>query len=377
MLSDHLFEGDLSENKTYESNILAASENLVIKSLTLMMEERKFGDLLFEMPVAGVIDVSIEESDHEDVKESYERKREKQVKGGSKGKSKRKSKTSVAKKGNAEKEKGKASTKRRESSKRQREISPDVQQTSSLGPGPTRNRGSGGRVFDMDIIHKSGMDSLHDLMEIQSWIYLFQHKSPILHEKEVREFYYIIEFAENGNINSKVGDKSLYLDEDLLEEILEVPREGIKSVVGKTCTMKFAKECSKILTLEYQLVFKFVNKVLIPQTKKRTIASATDLFIMESLCKFEPIDLDVRHELENMTVRVSNKDAEIALLKAKLLKAQSKGPGTTEVNELRKKIDMLTAQSASLQEKLIKDNNEANARLSLVIRSLSHQPPST
>ncbi|KAH0673012.1 hypothetical protein KY284_024099 [Solanum tuberosum] len=36
MLSDHLFEGDLPENKSSESNILAVSESLVVESLTQM-----------------------------------------------------------------------------------------------------------------------------------------------------------------------------------------------------------------------------------------------------------------------------------------------------------------------------------------------------
>ncbi|KAH0664995.1 hypothetical protein KY285_026201 [Solanum tuberosum] len=38
MLSDLLFEGDLPENKSSESNILAASESLVVESLTQMRE---------------------------------------------------------------------------------------------------------------------------------------------------------------------------------------------------------------------------------------------------------------------------------------------------------------------------------------------------
>ncbi|KAH0742937.1 hypothetical protein KY290_030930 [Solanum tuberosum] len=42
---------------------------------------------------------------------------------------------------------------------------------------------------------------------------------------------------------------------------------------------------------EYQLLFEFVNKVLLPRTEKRIVASTSDLFIMESLCKFDPIDL--------------------------------------------------------------------------------------
>ena len=43
------------------------------------------------------------------------------------------------------------------------------------------------RVFDMGIITLPGMDSLHDMVEIQSWLHLFNRKSPILHEEEVRE----------------------------------------------------------------------------------------------------------------------------------------------------------------------------------------------
>ncbi|KAH0632943.1 hypothetical protein KY284_035729 [Solanum tuberosum] len=38
MLSDCLFDGDLPESKCFESNILAASENIVIESLTHMRE---------------------------------------------------------------------------------------------------------------------------------------------------------------------------------------------------------------------------------------------------------------------------------------------------------------------------------------------------
>ena len=47
-----------------------------------------------------------------------------------------------------------------------------------------------GRVFDMGIINLPGMDSLHDMVEIQSWMHLFNKISHIRHEEEVREFYY-------------------------------------------------------------------------------------------------------------------------------------------------------------------------------------------
>ena len=39
MLPDNLFEGDLPNHKAFESNILAASEELVIESLAMMREE--------------------------------------------------------------------------------------------------------------------------------------------------------------------------------------------------------------------------------------------------------------------------------------------------------------------------------------------------
>lgn len=53
-------------------------------------------------------------------------------------------------------------------------------------------------------------------------------KFPILHEKDVREFYYNIVFCEDDSINTKVGDVRVHLDEDLHGNILGFPREGIK-----------------------------------------------------------------------------------------------------------------------------------------------------
>ena len=83
----------------------------------------------------------------------------------------------------------------------------------------------------------------------------------------------------------------------------------------------------------------------------------------------------LKHELEEMIVRLSSKDAEIAILKAELLKAQTEGPGTSIVQELHKENEELRAKIFVLQEKAIKDNDDANARLTLIIQFLSHQPP--
>ena len=76
-------------------------------------------------------------------------------------------------------------------------------------------------------------------------------------------------------------------------------------------------------------------------------------------------------------MRLSSKEAEIVVLKAELLTAQSEGPGPSVVQALEKENNELKAKITALQEKAIKDNDVANARLTLVIQSLSQTPPSS
>ena len=83
----------------------------------------------------------------------------------------------------------------------------------------------------------------------------------------------------------------------------------------------------------------------------------------------------LKHEVEKLTMRLSGKEAEIVILKAELLTAQNEGPGTFVVQALQRVNVELKAKITALQEKAIKDNDAANARLTLIIQSLSHQPP--
>ncbi|KAH0765549.1 hypothetical protein KY285_001420 [Solanum tuberosum] len=368
MLFNLLFEGDLPKNKSSESNILAVSESLVVESLTqfgvypssdstdtdednrplrwivqkkmvpistkerekvieetpkkrpftrsdskkLMgdamkssattiaerRKERKSSNVLFEIPDTVIVDVSIDGSKNEGVGEDYEEKREKQVKEPSKGKSqgKGKSKASVAKRVVSKKGKN----------KRKREASHVIKPASGTGP-------------------------------------------------------------EDGSITTRVGSTSLHMIEDLLGQILEVPREGTRSVIGKTCTVEFVKECSKIpnarragiqkklMKREYQLLYEFVNKfdpidlpALMLEHMYKTVVEHKGKHGMgygyfftkaNPLSKVSQLIMEhdqLKHELEEMIVRVSNKEAEIALLKVELLKAQTEGHGTAEVRELRK-----------------------------------------
>ena len=83
----------------------------------------------------------------------------------------------------------------------------------------------------------------------------------------------------------------------------------------------------------------------------------------------------LKHEVEKLTVWLSGKDAEIAILKAELLTAQIEGPGTSVIQALERENAELRSKVTALQEKAIKDNDAANDGLTLIIQSLSHQPP--
>lgn len=95
------------------------------------------------------------------------------------------------------------------------------------------------------------------------------------------EVYYNITFYEDRSLRSRVNNQCLTLDEDLLLNILSVSRDGIRYIIGRTCSAEFMKECSEIpdahragllkkLTKdEYQRVFKFVDKVLLSRMEKR------------------------------------------------------------------------------------------------------------
>ena len=50
-------------------------------------------------------------------------------------------------------------------------------------------------------------------------------------------------------MKTRVGNIEIYLDEDLLGNVLGVHREGIKSVVGKNCSVEFVNVCSKVPTI--------------------------------------------------------------------------------------------------------------------------------
>ena len=62
-------------------------------------------------------------------------------------------------------------------------------------------------------------------------------------------------------------------------------------MISKTPTTKVAGIYKKIMKGEYPLVFEFINKVLLPRTEKRTVATDVVFFVMEMLCSFEAVSL--------------------------------------------------------------------------------------
>ncbi|KAH0686209.1 hypothetical protein KY289_016976 [Solanum tuberosum] len=144
-----------------------------------------------------------------------------------------------------------------------------------------------GRVFDPDILTQFGMGNLVDAVTIQGWNHLFEPPAPYLDNPEVREFFYKMKLPEEGGITTTVRNVKIHLDEETLGIILGVPVMGVRTIEG----CKPSGLPKKFLKGEYQLMFEFINKVMVPRTEKRTVASAADLFLMEKLDELEEINL--------------------------------------------------------------------------------------
>ncbi|TMW88645.1 hypothetical protein EJD97_018285 [Solanum chilense] len=397
MLSDALFEGDLPSNRSSKSNILAASEELVIESLAMMREEvrveqnepfqgeeiRETQPMFDKTPDFGRYlssnssdsasddesiqwkverrDVSVSKKEKEKVVEEVSRRRpttrsdtkilmadalkvsaeetEKRQRKNKSGKTKSRD-TKKAEKTKSTKESSKGKRKRSEGPGTQRKIEEEVNKQETVD-NLRKQSVLAGRVFDMGIINLRGMDSLNDM--------------------------------EDGSVHTRVNDIAVHLDEFLLGKIL-------KKLPTTKCAGVFRKVMKRIM-LEHMYktvierkgihgmgygyflteVFKYINIPLsVGKSKMAQLIEDQD---------------QLKHKLEELTMRLSGKDAEIAILKTELLNAETEGPGTAVVQALERENTELRAKVIALQEKAIKDNDAANGRLTLIIQSLSHQPP--
>ncbi|TMW96928.1 hypothetical protein EJD97_006535 [Solanum chilense] len=300
MLSDSLFEGDLPRNKTSESNILAASEELVIESLAMMREE-----------------VRVEES------EPFHNK--------------------------------------------------DIRETQP--------------IFDRtpDIKRCPSSDSSDTAGDEQSIKWKVERRDTVL---SLQQKTGVLELSKCQTLESGVIDVST----EEIEKGYRKKRSGKTKPRGtkKAEQTKSTKQTTKRKRkrVVYESDENIQNSVGCGQggTVKEAFSETT---LVECECiegKGNPKskmaqlieDQDqFKHELEELTMRLSGKDVEIAILKDELLTAQTEGPGTAVVQALERENAELRAKVIALQEKAIKDNDDANARLTLIIQSLSHQPPSS
>ena len=79
----------------------------------------------------------------------------------------------------------------------------------------------------------------------------------------MREFYYNIQFKDDGSILTRVNNIAICLDEGVLSKILRVPREGTGSVLGRTCSSEFAAVISKTPTTKVAGIYKKIMKISI------------------------------------------------------------------------------------------------------------------
>lgn len=138
-----------------------------------------------------------------------------------------------------------------------------------------------------------------DAVEMKARSHLFEWLVPALYEKEVREFYYNLRLNDDGSLNLVVKAQSIHLDENILGTILNVSTKWNQLCHEDITLLRlYHKNCKGWQTQQigvserfmkgtFQLYFEFINKVLLPRFEKRTVAIASDLFLMESLRRME------------------------------------------------------------------------------------------
>lgn len=56
-----------------------------------------------------------------------------------------------------------------------------------------------GRIFDPKIFEKPSMVELVEYVQHQGWLHLLEEPAPMVFEREVRAFYYTIDFVDDGS----------------------------------------------------------------------------------------------------------------------------------------------------------------------------------
>ncbi|WMV45940.1 hypothetical protein MTR67_039325, partial [Solanum verrucosum] len=258
MISERLFDGDLSKRKGTESNILAKGEEWVVKSLATLKGDiqppfseayYKSSDLVLNIS-RPIFDHNLEieaqidfghndmvEDDDEEV--PFSRK----IRG----------------------IRGENAPKVVPSDTELLDIHKEAQPLEGLV-------NLHEQVFDPAILIELGMCQLVDCVALTDWKHLFECHTPYLHEPEVREFYYQMVLLEDKEINSNGHGVDITLSEENIGIILDVPCQGIKSIEGCKPYTNYVQCATKYGNMmrdrvpknfhkgEQQFYFEFVNK---------------------------------------------------------------------------------------------------------------------
>lgn len=135
-------------------------------------------------------------------------------------------------------------------------------------------------------------------------MYCFEEPISSVFEKLVRECFYIIKFSKDGlSLPTLVWRIKMKLDKEILGKILNISIVSVRSMKIQQPSIEFMQTASKVggtsmvgvgkkfLEGVFQVVYEFVNKVLLPKSEKRIVALAVDLILMECLSTFDIISL--------------------------------------------------------------------------------------
>ncbi|XP_059315619.1 uncharacterized protein LOC132066303 [Lycium ferocissimum] len=142
-----------------------------------------------------------------------------------------------------------------------------------------------GRVIDLKIVGRKTLEELMEVLKSKKWEYLIEGPA-MAYEKEIADFFVNLRYTDDYSLVFNVGTMEFNFDEEQLGKIFGVPtdeanrlEEGDKATADfKLHIVKRGEQvitetiCKKQMKSQYQLLFEFVNKVMLPRIEKRCIS---------------------------------------------------------------------------------------------------------
>ncbi|XP_009777582.1 uncharacterized protein [Nicotiana sylvestris] len=238
-----------------------------------------------------------------------------------------------------------------------------------------------------------------------------------VYEDAVQNFYVSLFTVEGDHICVLVNAVDIVLDASALGKVLQISCEGISSVKG-SCSANFRRTImkeqaiqqgervhKKALLPEYQLLFELINKVFLPRPERRSIASKSDLVLIEALDEFVPINMQaimIEHMQKVANFKGGNYGLPYGFLLTRVFKfykvpldnpkvgtrKQTFSKTTLEececveklsqavgapgfVNSSHEEVARLTKENDEICAKLLEEQLSANDRMDLVLKTLA------